>query len=304
VVRDRLVQQLTHVLQDQALGVSPPRGQSPADQVRRALTEGDATRVALADAVAAGLQPPVVTANDIEGLGRSTVEAILAWRGPDGLNTALGRPPSSLAALLDPAGWIDRKPPDIRRPVMSAGEQVEGRGVLGPIRWLDILTAPAGLGSALRAASSWEGDSYVLVRRAGRLCLRATVAISDPDQATAWGDALQQWRAADPLSGRTVEGDGTSFRVSSCVSAAIAPLTVPPVWAAIWVNQLVGAAASEHPRPSPAVARCAAIEAVSQVSLAQLAEWDGPRTDLLRRVAGARVNCQKAGPPVAAGGRR
>jgi hypothetical protein len=130
------------------------------------------------------------------------------------------------------------------------------------------------------------------------------VAISDPDQATAWGDALQQWRAADPLSGRTVEGDGTSFRVSSCVSAAIAPLTVPPVWAAIWVNQLVGAAASEHPRPSPAVARCAAIEAVSQVSLAQLAEWDGPRTDLLRRVAGARVNCQKAGPPVAAGGRR
>lgn len=304
IVRTRLIQQLNHALLDQALGASPPRGQGPADQVVRALTEGDATRVSLADAAAAGLQPPTVAANDIEGLGRSAVDAILAWQGPDGLNATLAHPPSSPAALLDPAGWIDRKLPDLRRPALSKGDQAVDRGVLGPIRWLEILNSPAGLGSALRAATSWEGDSFVLLRRAGRLCLRATVAISDPDQATAWGDALQQWRVSDLAGGRTVESDGTSFRVSSCMSSPAAPSSTPPVWAAIWVNQLVGAAAVEHPRPSPAVARCAAIEAVAQVPLAQLADWQAPRADLLSRANAARASCQKAGPPLAAGGRK
>ncbi|MEA3216594.1 MAG: hypothetical protein QOJ19_2750 [Acidimicrobiia bacterium] len=316
LVRDRIVQELTHAVQHQALGASLERGQSMLQPVLGALLDGDAIRVARADAASAGRSAPATPANDSQGLGRSMVDAIVAWRGQEGLDAALRKPPSSPAALLDPVGSSgENNGPDLRHPAASAGEEVVARGTLGPVRWLDILTPNAGMPSALRAAAGWVGDAYLLVRKGGKTCVKVTVAAPDSDRATAWGSALQQWRTSEPQADRTVESDATSFRVISCVSpeprgsgsatapsassapGSSAPGSSPaaasaPIWAAIWVNQLVAAAGSEQPRPSPELARCAAIEATSRLSLEQLADWEAPRTELLDGVAAARPGCQ------------
>lgn len=320
LVRDRIVQELTHAVQHQALGASLEPSETMLQPVLGALLDGDAVRVARADAALAGRSAPATPANDSQGLGRSMVDAIVAWRGQAGLDAALRKPPSSPAALLDPVGsGGESNALELRRPAAAAGEDVVARGTLGPVRWLDVLTPDAGMPSALRAAAGWVGDAYLLVRKGGKTCVKVTLAVPDSDRATTWGSALQQWRTSDPRADRIVESDATSFRVTSCVSpeprspgssssspasatsvAAPASASSPtasssaasPIWAAIWVNQLVAAAGTEQSRPSPEVARCAAIEATSQLSLEQLADWDAPRKELLDKAAAARPGCQ------------
>jgi hypothetical protein len=81
---------------------------------------------------------------------------------------------------------------------------------------------------------------------------------------------------------------------STSPGAGVAAMQAGPevLWAPLQVNSLLAAAAHASPRPEPAVARCAAVEAVAATPLSQLPDAEAPQADLQRRYQAALGSCE------------
>lgn len=230
-VRQVLVHELTHALDDQHFGLDRHILDAEAALAYEALVEGNAVAVenrylatlpaaqrreAAAEAEATFGQVAGRTGAIPEVLleladfpyrdGPELVAALLAAGGQARLDEAFRSPPLTSADVLHPARFIG----GARRPVpvsVAAGGQVVDEGPLGELVLRFLLSASVPPGEAARAAEGWAGDRYVAWRSGRQTCVRARVVMESAAEAGELLTALRRWAAGHP--GATVSAGAT-----------------------------------------------------------------------------------------------
>jgi hypothetical protein len=252
-VKETLVHELTHVLQDQHFHVgdrvrklekaSKNGPESSAGSVLDAIIEGDATRVqhlyaaslgprqrrALAAserAEVAGAKrrtskvPQVVMAMMTAPytLGEGLVQTVAQSGGNAAVNRLFRHPPTHESALLDPFRALAGSTAATRVPVpkLEGGEKRFESGELGVLTWYVTLAQRLPLPQALAAADGWGGDAYVGYQHDGTTCLRAAYTGRTPADTARMYSALQGWQAAGASATASVSREGDVVRFQSC----------------------------------------------------------------------------------------
>lgn len=204
-VREVLVHELTHALQDQWFGIDRPQLGDATDeraQAFSALVEGDAVRIEdeyLATLPASQRVRARLEQDAIAGIratapaalkeillfpytdGETFVRALATVRGQAGVDAAFRTPPATSAEILEPQRYLGGTAPDVRVAAPAAAGPIVDRGVLGELG-LRLLLEHAGTTGAVSdadasaAESAWHGDAYVTWTQGGLDCLRATLA--------------------------------------------------------------------------------------------------------------------------------
>ena len=213
-VREVLVHELTHALQDQWFGIDRPDLDGPghyeAALAFSSLVEGDAVRIEdeylaslpASERMRARLEEDAATGvpGDVPAAlrailhfpysaGPAFVRALATVRGQAGVDAAFRTPPATSADILEPQRFLGRTAPDARVAVPAAGGPVLDRGAIGEFGLRLLLTHAAAVGAvtdadADAAATAWHGDAYVAWTRAGLACVRdALAAAPGPDHA-------------------------------------------------------------------------------------------------------------------------
>jgi len=227
-VKQVLVHELAHALDDQHFTLSRPDLDDEAGPAFDALVEGTATWVemqwydsrspeerAAIDAEEAGAGGSGEGGTDLGALeeflafpyivGPRFVLALLAAGGTDRLNAAFANPPPNTEQVIHPerylAGERERAvpPPRADGPVVQEGRL----GELGLIQMFDTAMTRA---LALRAAAGWGNDGYVAWRSGAQTCVRATVVMDTARDTTELLDALRAWGQAH--GGASIQGTG------------------------------------------------------------------------------------------------
>jgi len=229
-VRQVLVHELTHALDDQHFDLDPVLADAEAALAFEALVEGDAVIVesryleslpeAERQAAAAeeearfggngGRTPAIVAELGVFPYrdGPRLVEALLAAGGPARLDAAFRSPPASSADVLHPERFLKGLGRAGVPPVAAEGRVVDG-GVLGEVILRLVLASSLPPDRAARAAAGWAGDRYVAWTSGRSTCLRATVVMDDAAEAAELAGALRQWAAdhagatVDPVAARS-----------------------------------------------------------------------------------------------------
>ena len=232
-VRQVLVHELTHALDDQHFDLEPDVVDDEAALAFEALVEGNA--VVVESRYLASLTQDEREAARAEedatfggaGAGAGEVPAILAELGVfpyrDGpplvvalleaggrarLDAAFRVPPTTTAEVLHPERFIDGPRRAAVGPVRADGRVVD-EGVLGELVLRLVLAETLSEDGAARAAAGWAGDRYVAWTSGRRTCIRATVALDSPAEATELATGLRQWATehagatVDPLAARS-----------------------------------------------------------------------------------------------------
>ena len=224
-VRQVLVHELTHALDDQHFDLDPDFLDDEAAMAFEALVEGDAVIVesrylaslpeAERQAAAAEEEATFGGAGgripDIEAElgafpyrdGPRLVSALLAAGGPGRLDAAFRSPPVSSAEVLHPERFLDG-PGRAAVPPVVAERRVVDDGVLGEVILRLVLAGALPRDRAAIAAAGWAGDRYVAWSAGGRTCLRATVVMDNAAEAAELAAGLRQWAGAtvDPVTTR------------------------------------------------------------------------------------------------------
>jgi hypothetical protein len=232
-VRQVLVHELTHALDDQHFGLDPDVADDEAAMADDALVEGDATAVEYR--YVASLSPaeqkqaedeggsppgPEVDAGDpLAALddfpyndGPNFIAALVAAGGQSRVDDAFRTPPTTSAQILHPDLYLSgRGRVDV--PAPAAGGRVVDDGVVGEYLLGLVLGETVPEAEAQRAAAGWAGDHYVAWRSGRRTCVKATVALDSPADGAELTASLQRW-AADHR-GATVEA-GSTVTFSRC----------------------------------------------------------------------------------------
>ena len=237
-VRETLVHELVHALQDQHFGVHRDfeKLEDESDQSFSGLVEGDAVRIERAyvktmtareQAQAAEEQgqgadslrdiPPVL----IQSLtfpytvGPNFVEWVFRSSGQARLDEAFKNPPKTSEHLLHPDKFLAGEPA-AAVPEPPANGTVIDKGVFGEFGFLQQLQDVLTEGDELRrAAAGWGGDRYVAWDEDGgkRTCVRVDVVMDTPQDAHELRNALQRW--VNEHDDASVEGD-SPIRFTSC----------------------------------------------------------------------------------------
>jgi hypothetical protein len=224
-VRQVLVHELVHALEDQHFDLDPSFVDDEAALAFEALVEGDAVVVesrylaslpegerkaaaAEEDAMfgdAGGRIPPIVAELGAFPYrdGPRLVAALLAAGGPGRLDSAFRSPPVSSAEVLHPERFLDGPGRATVPPVRAEGRAIDG-GVLGEVILRLVLAGSLPRDRAAMAAAGWAGDRYVAWSAGGRTCLRATVVMDNAAEAAELAAGLRQWAGAtiDPVAAR------------------------------------------------------------------------------------------------------
>jgi hypothetical protein len=233
-VRQVLVHELTHALDDQHFDLDPRLVDNEAALAFEALVEGDAVivesryleslpeaerRAAAAEEDAtfgggAGRIPAIVAELGAFPYrdGPRLVAALLAAGGPGRLDAAFRSPPVSTSEVLHPEEFLDGAGRADVPPVAAGGEVVD-RGVLGELILRLVLASSLPPDRAARAAAGWAGDRYVAWSAGGRTCLRATVVMDNAAEAAELASGLREW-AADHAGASVDGGAGRSPAVT------------------------------------------------------------------------------------------
>ncbi len=230
-VKETLVHELTHALDDEHFGLNHPElddpAKSDAQSAYQALAEGDATYVQNSwhnsrspeeqDAIdaadsaggggaAAESEPDVFTKVFAFPyiVGPRFVSALRDAGGQARLDDAFVHPPTTTEQVMAPDRFLAGEG---ARPVPAppAGGKVIDEGSLGQLGLL--LVADAAVTSnevAARAAAGWGGDSYRAWRDGSRTCIRVNIQMDTPADTTSLVKVLQAWAAKHP--GATVSG--------------------------------------------------------------------------------------------------
>ncbi|MBW3669767.1 MAG: hypothetical protein KY443_11215 [Actinobacteria bacterium] len=236
-VRQTLVHELTHALQDQHFELDRPELEDRDDEASSAfsgLVEGDARRIegeyretlsraeqrqAERQTSSAQIDPDVPRVL-LESLafpyifGPDFVDEVMDEGGEARLNEAFATPPTTSEHILHPEKYLrGEEPKEVTEP--AADGEVFDRGVVGEF-WLALILGDDVSGADLRRAiNGWGGDRYVAWDAEGRSCVRATFDMDtqrDNDELRA---VLRKW--ADKHDGATVTGAATApVTVTSC----------------------------------------------------------------------------------------
>lgn len=235
-VRQVLVHELTHALDDQHFDLDPDLEDDEAALAFDALVEGDAMNVEMRyvdslpedqrrqahaeeDAIygavdTAGVPDVLLDLGDFPYTeGPVLVAALLAAGGTARLDAAFGAPPTTSAEVLHPERFLAGRG---RAPVpeVDAGGRVVDDGVLGEFLLDRILAESTSPEEADRDAAGWAGDRYVAWRSGKRTCLRATIVTDSEAEAAELTAGLRRW--AGDHAGATVEPAGAAVSFSRC----------------------------------------------------------------------------------------
>ena len=226
-LRVTLVHELTHALQDQHFGLADLLGDADdtsESDARRALAEGDATRVEVAyvdeelsdeervayeEEYQAEVDQSVAGTADVPdflnatfgvpyALGPPFVAMLLDAGGNEGVDDAFRDPPSTEEHLFDPASYLageKGKAPDLD---LEDLDDAFEEGPLGPPRWFLILAQRIDANTAFEAALGWGGDAYGTYTKGGRSCVRAVFRGDTETDETEMGEVIDAWAAAMP----------------------------------------------------------------------------------------------------------
>ena len=223
-IRQVLVHELTHALDDQHFDLEPDFADEEAALAFEALVEGNAVVVesrylaslspdereaarseedATFGGGGAGVPDIVVELGSFPYRdGPRLVEALLRAGGRARLDDAFRSPPTSSAEVLHPERFLDGPGRAAVGPVRAEGRVVDG-GVLGELILRLVLADSLGAERASRAAAGWAGDRYVAWVSGPRTCVRATVVLDSPAEANELAAGLRQWAGDRP--GATVD---------------------------------------------------------------------------------------------------
>jgi hypothetical protein len=229
-VRQVLVHELTHALDDQHFGLDPEVPDDEAALADDALVEGDATAVeyryvdslspeeqrAAADEEGSGpggggsdVADPLADLADFPyDAGPDFVSALVAAGGQARVDEAFRAPPTTSAEVLHPDRYLSGRS---RAPVPEVGADgtVVDQGVVGEYLLGLVLGETLPVRDAERAAAGWAGDHYVAWRAGPRTCVRTTVVVDSATDADELASALRTWAA---------DHRGTTVDASSAVT--------------------------------------------------------------------------------------
>jgi hypothetical protein len=216
-VRQVLIHELTHALQDQHFELHRPALEDRDDEASLAFTglvEGDATvveqrfvaslpaderRAAQAEEArqAGALDPDIPgVLYEIFGfpyiVGPQFVQRILRAGGPARLNAAFTSPPTTTEHLLHPNRFLAGEAP---RPVTApkADGEIIDEGVIGEMGFELIFGVVFDAETARSAAAGWGGDRYVAWRQGSRTCVRTSVVMDTAGATARLARALDEW---------------------------------------------------------------------------------------------------------------
>ncbi|MEZ5143615.1 MAG: hypothetical protein R2726_14015 [Acidimicrobiales bacterium] len=247
-VRQTIVHELTHALQDQYANLDRKEYDDRKDEVSfglDTLAEGDARRVekvyenqlSAADKrdrdreeAAFGADMDLSSVPDfLKGsisapydLGEPFVDGIVAGGGNEALLQAFADPPTTSEEVLQPAKYRAREGRvDVARPPVD-GEVVD-EGVFGAVPTALLLGDAVSSRTALQAADGWKGDWYVTYRQPdGDTCVRIDYVMDTATDGQQLRTALSQWSAQLPSSVQAdVQQQGSgNLRLTSCTRGA------------------------------------------------------------------------------------
>lgn len=240
-VRQVLVHELVHALQDQHFDIDRPE----LDEIRdseiafgfTALVEGDASRIdeLYRDSLPTDQRLAVARQENEEeqraednlkdvpeavaalfgvshGAGTDLVAAILEAGGQPRLDQAFAAPPTTAEQVLHPEKYLAG---EAARPVAeprSDGE-IFDRGVMGEAGFELVLSRLLSQDRAVEAAEGWGGDRYVGWTAGGSVCVRVAVVGDNERELAELRDALRRWVAQHGAA--AVEG-GSPVTVRAC----------------------------------------------------------------------------------------
>jgi hypothetical protein len=240
-VRQVIVHELTHALQDQWFGIDRPELDKADDErasAFQAVVEGDAVRIEneYHDAMTPAEQRQADEEEQAQGGGLpSSVPRVLVELisfpyivGPDfmeqlesigGLakvDDAFVHPPVSTAQLLDISRYLQGDAPKaVAAP--RADATAFDHGVLGEFGLILLLENVAGMAvpPTRQVASLWGGDRYVAWSSGAKLCLRLAVVADRPGEQGPLDDALREYARA-VAGGFTAGASGGPSTVTTC----------------------------------------------------------------------------------------
>lgn len=242
-VREVLVHELTHALQDQHFNIDRTDLDKANDEKAQSFTavvEGDAVRVQRAylsqmspsdrqkanaeESVLAGGVPSSVPEALIEVLqfpylvGPSFLQAVIGRGGQPGLDATFTKPPTTSEQLITPDKYFASEG-ERSVPAPKAPRAAIDSGDIGEFGLLLILEKGLAQNTAIRAGQGWGGDSYVAWDEGKQTCVRDRMVMdTDKDRNEALS-ALRQW--ASNRSGASIDtspagGPAGAFEFTSC----------------------------------------------------------------------------------------
>lgn len=236
-VRDTLVHELVHALQDQHFGVERDldKKDDESSQSFSGLIEGDAVRIEQAylktmslaeqnqvrDEQSEGSDvfedvPPVLiqTLTFPYLAGPPFVQTVVRTAGQARLDEAFRTPPTTSEHLLHPDKFLAGEPAMAVAAPPANGTVID-EGVFGEFGFMqqlqDVIEEPDAL---RRAASGWGGDRYVAWDEGKKTCVRVDVVMDTPRDADELRAALRAW-VDEHEDTATLEGD-SPIRFTSC----------------------------------------------------------------------------------------
>lgn len=128
-------------------------------------------------------------------VGERFARAVYASGGNQALTKAFEGPPRSTEQIIDPARYFAAQHPVEVTPPGTEGALLDS-GVLGQLGLSLVVGGGDVDRAAIRAASGWDGDSYVTWRNSRGVCTEAAVATDSPRSRDALVAALRKQAAA------------------------------------------------------------------------------------------------------------
>lgn len=294
-VRVTVAHELTHVLQDQRLGLARLDALPDSDQdAVSALVEGDAVAVEqdyentlsssdrrLYDQEAGGgVTGGTTAAADAAGFpydfGPVFVDALLAVGGNGRVDRAFRRPPTTQAEILDPSLYLaGTYQLAVAPPPVPAGAAADGPAtVLGQATLTEALGQTLGYTEAWTAASGWAGDSEVTYRAGAATCAEVAVTAVSVAAADRLQAAGQRW-AQTVVDGSARRMSPTGVVLSSCGAQAGVRPAAPDAYDVLVARaDLIDRQLTGQSPPAAARAECEADHVVSVLGPAATVAWD------------------------------
>jgi hypothetical protein len=239
-VRETLVHELTHAVQDQHFAIDRPdleKAQDESGQAFSGLAEGDAVWVEQAylrslsrkeqqqaedeqNSQVGDLSdvPPVLIETLVfpYRVGPGFVASVRDSAGQGRLDEAFKHPPTTTEHLLHPDKFLaGEQPIAVADPPANGGAKVIDRGVFGEFGFIQQLERVIGDPDEVRrAAAGWGGDRYVAWDEGAKTCVRVDVVMDTPQDADELQLALRRWVDAHKSSA-TLDG-ASPIRFTSC----------------------------------------------------------------------------------------
>lgn len=238
-VRQVLVHELTHALDDQHFDLDPDLADDEAALAFDALVEGDA--VAVENRYVASLSPAERREAAAEedatfGGGRGSgsdntpevfldlgdfpyvagpelVTALVKAGGQARVDAAFGAPPSTSAEVMHPGRYLAGRGRANVPPVAADGRVVD-EGVIGELLLRLVLAESGTDDQAARGADGWAGDRYEAWQTGRRTCVRATVVMDTDGEAAELLTGLRAWAGDHP--GATITSAAAAVTFSRC----------------------------------------------------------------------------------------